>query len=119
MNYLFRDHTTQSAFVLTLSKSMVRRLLMMDYHPAFYFDGTPSNLKTLSSLVERGLIWRDEKELHVPGKGTFLQSPLYRFTKAGELTVLLLKEAGFTLEHDEMMKQIKEYAESFKENSHE
>jgi len=114
MNQSFRDHVTSAAFCLTLSKSMIRRLLMMDYHPAFYFDGSPHNLKTLQSLVERGLIFRDEREYHVPGKGTFLQSPLYCFTEEGELIVKLLKCAGFTLEHDEQMRQIKEYAEAFK-----
>lgn len=114
MNHSFREHVTSAAFCLTLSKSMIRRVLMMDYHPAFYFDGTPHNLKTLHSLVERGLIYRDEREVHVPGQGTFLQAPLYRFTEEGELIVKLLKCAGFTLEHDEQMKAIKEYAEAFK-----
>lgn len=117
MNDIFKEHVTSSAFSLTLSKSMIRRLLMMDYHPAFYFDGQPHNLKTLDSLRERGLVYRDEKEFHVPGKGTFLQSPLWRFTEEGELVVKLLKAAGFTLEHDAQLKQIVEFAEAFTDNS--
>lgn len=113
MNDIFKEHVTSSAFCLTLSKSMIRRLLMMDYHPAFYFDGSPHNLKTLQSLRERGLVFRDEKKIHVPGKGTFLQSPLWKFTEEGLLIVKLLKCAGFTLEHDAQLKQIVEFSEAF------
>lgn len=113
MNASFRYHVTSAAFCLTLSKMMIRRLLMMDYHLHFYFDGHPHNLKTLHSLQERGLVERREEVLHVVGQGTFFQKPLWVLTEEGVLVVKLLKCAGYTLENDEAFQRFAEMAKQF------
>lgn len=117
MNQIFRDHVTSVAFSLTLSRAMIRRLLLMGLHPALYFTGESHELKTLCCLQERGLVIRREWAKYNSYVGCFFQPPVWVLTREGELIVELLKSAGFTLEdagvHQAIIDAAKERGSTF------
>jgi hypothetical protein len=110
MNKQFADHVTNTAFFLSISKKQIQYLEHLVLHPypsheyydrSHFCEGTrqsPDNwVGTLRSLASKGLvIWID----HGDGKGH------YQPTHAGDLTYLLLGEAGLVKIKEDMRKVV-------------
>ena len=91
MNKTFKRHVTGASFHLTLSKSMIFHLMIIakeqaDTRKDLIDAGlTDTTVPTRCRLKARGLIVSTDPDY--PG--------IYELTRAGELMVELLKEAGF------------------------
>jgi len=95
INELFREHVLRTRFELTLTRNQISVLVELDafkrstgpYPNWVHFHG----LSGMSGLLRRGLV----REVHWPmGDGN-----TYEITRAGELTLELLKEAGIYQHH--------------------
>lgn len=97
MNETFREHVTGAAFAIQLSRRQCWELLSIA-------EGAPSyrfNMTTLHALCDRGLVsWGPQGDKPHTFKG---------LTRAGELMVSLLREAGLTAENT-MPKRYREAA---------
>jgi len=95
MNTIFRDHVTNTAFFLSISKRQIIMLQIIDAgHCTVYDDGPrfPHYVGAGRQLCEKGMVvW----VLHDVSK----QRGHWELTKAGELTLALLREAGFESEY--------------------
>lgn len=109
-NTALREHVTSIGFALTLSKAMIDLLVTLDH-----FDGNFSKMAewegktgvrhfgsyiaTSRALEERGLMTRVHKYVY-RGVGRHrqryndIEASRHKLTRAGKLTVSLLKEAG-------------------------
>lgn len=108
INYKLRDHVTSMAFSLHLSKRMIlclvdiaeKRYLERKFYQALglndYFIGSYRNLE------ERGLVTYKD-----PGPMTAMSKEHpYSLTRAGELVLELLKEAGMVQEINQTHKEL-------------
>lgn len=102
-NEVLRQHVTSIGFSLTLSKSQIDTLVLMDHFGGYgkFFDKTNrvgvarNYVMSANALTRRGLF---RKELYEGGVSTcelctnkFCD---HKLTKAGQLTAAILKEAG-------------------------
>lgn len=95
-NVALREYVTNVGFQLTLSKLMIDMLVALDHFKGFtpefskHFDNKlPHFVSTGKALAERGLIYYT-----YPGAGKKAPKNQLTLTKAGRLTLSLLKEAG-------------------------
>ena len=101
VNNKFRDHVTSTAFHLSLSNNMIATMVMISRDQwldggarRFYFNGRDNWSTSYRSLEDRGLAeYNEEARTAIKVKWVF------RLTKAGELTLELLKEAGLVVEY--------------------
>lgn len=117
-NANLRSHVTSIGFALTLSKNMIDLLVCLDhfsgdYHEMVSWEYRGGNARvrqfgnyvtSFRALESRGLVYMD---LKYTGKGTTKlidhDRTRHRLTKAGKLTVGLLKEADIYQErHHEL-----------------
>jgi microsomal dipeptidase-like Zn-dependent dipeptidase len=99
MNGTFAEYATSTAFLVQLSKNQCNALLRVS---AVTFD-TLVQVSTLQSLEARGLVFwkRDHLGRAIDFGG---------LTRAGELMVELLKEAGMTIESTNSVGMLKRLA---------
>lgn len=89
MNKTFAEYTSSTAFLLALSKRQCNTLLRLQQKEA---DGHIVGVDSLRGLDRRGLVfWKRDEQGMANGFGGM--------TKAGELVVQLLMEAGMTIEN--------------------
>ena len=100
MNKTFRENVTSTKFALTLSKSMIFHLLWLSEsqhvcgRSHLTLAGlTDTTVPTRGRLAARGLVYSPDPNF--PGN--------YKLTRAGELVVELIKEAGLDEEFKEVI----------------
>lgn len=81
MNKLFAEHTTNTAFFLSMSKNQVRWLLALE-------------AKDMKPIFEYGRTVPTFDRLHIKGLVNYRPGVL-ELTEAGRLMCALLREAGF------------------------
>lgn len=107
-NDLLRSHVTRVGFDLSLGKTHVAALVMLDIalKSRRHVDTRHPMLRTwvpaMHGLGDRGLVEHrhalDSRGYAKPGL-----NPHYRITKAGRLVIGLLKEAGIYQEHADLL----------------
>lgn len=99
-NSKFAEAVTSTAFNLTLSKTMIARLISVAngdvpstvrIYPAMGFNNLA--VPAGQALKRRGLVYAPDPEL--PGA--------YKLTRAGELAVEMLREAGIAQTYEEAL----------------
>lgn len=110
MNELFRDHVTGGEFVLTLHRSQIAALVALNegmrrqkrarrsgpIHMRRAFSLFASGMR---GLLERGLVLHHFSEAAVRSRKPTGFRPHYTITRAGKLTIELLKECGLYAEY--------------------
>lgn len=82
LNKIFAEYSTNTAFLIQLSKRQVWGLLALQNSQADLWLHSGQFISLGRGLEARGLVQRCEKQ------------PYHRLTKAGELMCALLREAG-------------------------
>lgn len=91
----FKDYVTSTAFNLSLSKSMIDALSMLDQ-----YGNTWCNLMTFRALENRGLVERDlTANADLPNDLRREISPVVQLTEAGRAVVPLLKLSGLYVQY--------------------
>lgn len=119
INESLRQHVTNVGFNLTLGKTHIAALVMLDInlkhnhtgferafnftsaHPPRVFNGPTGT----SGLIERGLVQNIMEQHRKPGENILAMTPrrIWRITPAGRLVINLLKEAGLYQEYAAML----------------
>lgn len=115
-NHRFRDFTTRTAFNLSLGTTHIKALVIV--HEAYAKDRDLTSrsehgiifdshfVPGVQGCIKRGLAWHEAPERY----GAKLPSEVYGLTKAGELMVELLKEAGIWQQYVADMPETKDAA---------
>lgn len=99
MNGIFAEYSTSTAFLVQLSKNQCNALLRVEANHMDIFV----QVSTLQSLAARGLVsWSRDSQ----GRANGFEG----LTRAGELIVGLLKEAGMTIENTNSVSMLKRLA---------
>jgi hypothetical protein len=119
INVSLRQHVTSVGFSLTLGKTHIAALVMLDIKLKHNRTGFDSSINYTSSrpprvfngptgtsgLIERGLVQHIMDQRRRPGENILAMTPrrIWRITPAGRLVVNLLKEAGLYQEYAAML----------------
>lgn len=119
VNESLRQHVTSVGFSLTLGKTHIAALVMLDIklkHNRTGFDSAMNYTSSApprvfkgptgtSGLIERGLVEHIMDQRRKPGENILAMTPrrIWRITPAGRLVINLLKEAGLYQEYAAML----------------
>lgn len=109
-NQALRDHVTSIGFSLTLSKSMIETVILLDHFKGWnsfhsktrHLASQRNYVVTAQSLIRRGLMRDHGPGTRAPCDVCELDFCDHRLTRAGVLAARLLEEAGI---YDEVLRR--------------
>lgn len=95
-NNNFKNYVTSTAFSLSLSRSMIESLCLLDTYGTYFVQR-----QTFGSLLNRGLIELDaDAGSDLPETMRAQISPCVRLTEAGKAVIPLLKLSGLYIHYE-------------------